>query len=196
MTWSDFYLICFIVGFSFSMLSLLAGGLHLDAHLPHWIDFAHHDFGSHGDAGHGDSASFFNLPTMMTFFAWFGGIGYLLTHVYGFWFLHTLGIALAGGVVGASLVFLFLAKVLMAHDHTMNPADYRIEGTPGTVSSAIRPGGTGEIVFSLGGARKFCSARSDDGTAIDKGTEIIIVRYDKGIAYVYPWERMIESREK
>ena len=33
MTWADFYLGCFIVGFGLSLLSLLAGSVHL--HLPH-----------------------------------------------------------------------------------------------------------------------------------------------------------------
>ena len=33
MNWSDFYLICFFVGFGLSALALLAGSVHL--HLPH-----------------------------------------------------------------------------------------------------------------------------------------------------------------
>ena len=33
MNWSDFYLICFLVGFGLSALALLAGSVHL--HLPH-----------------------------------------------------------------------------------------------------------------------------------------------------------------
>ena len=32
MTWSDFYLLCFLVGFSLSVLSFLAGAVHI--HLP------------------------------------------------------------------------------------------------------------------------------------------------------------------
>ena len=36
MTWADFYLICFAVGFSFSLLSFLAGGLRWHLHLPHF----------------------------------------------------------------------------------------------------------------------------------------------------------------
>ncbi len=32
MTWSDFYLLCFLVGFLLSVLSFLAGAVHL--HLP------------------------------------------------------------------------------------------------------------------------------------------------------------------
>ena len=33
MTWADFYLVCFLVGFILSLLSFLAGSLHV--HLPH-----------------------------------------------------------------------------------------------------------------------------------------------------------------
>ena len=42
MTWADFYLICFALGFAFSLLSFLLGGLHW--HLP---------FHAHLHAGHG-----------------------------------------------------------------------------------------------------------------------------------------------
>jgi len=34
MTWADFYLVCFVVGFFLSLLMFLAGGLHL--HIPHF----------------------------------------------------------------------------------------------------------------------------------------------------------------
>ncbi len=195
MTWADFYLICFIVGFCFSVLSLLSGGLHLHTHLPHWMDFVHHDFTTHHAGGYGDQPSFFNFPTIMTFLAWFGGIGFLLTQVYPLWFLLTLGIATAAGVIGASLVFLFLARILLAHDHTMNPADYKIVGILGTVSSAIQTGGTGEIVYSQGGSRRYCGARSDNGEPIAKGAEVVVTRFEKGVAYVCQWERMLEKNE-
>ena len=36
MTWADFYLICFAVGFFFSLLSFLAGGMRWHLHLPHF----------------------------------------------------------------------------------------------------------------------------------------------------------------
>jgi len=129
----------------------------------------------------------------MTFLAWFGGIGYLLSRVYGFWFLLTLGIALVAGFTGASVVFWFLAKVLMAHDHTMDPADYRIIGVLATVSSAIREGGTGEIVYSQGGTRRYSGARSEDRGPIPKGEEVVVTKYEKGIAYVCRWERMLNE---
>ena len=43
MTWSDFYLICFAVGFLLSAISFVAGGLRLHVHLPHL---------PHGGIGH------------------------------------------------------------------------------------------------------------------------------------------------
>ena len=46
MTWSDFYLLCFLVGFSLSVLSFLSGALRLHLpfkwHLPFHGAHAHH----------------------------------------------------------------------------------------------------------------------------------------------------------
>ncbi len=194
MTWSDFYLICFIVGFVLSLLSFSVGVLHLD--LPgHWGDFLHVQESGHGSFGHAphgsgstSSVSPYNFPTLMAFLAWFGGAGYLLTHYYRFWFLLGFAVASVVGLIGATLVFWFLVKVLMAHDYSMNPADYDLIGVLGAVNSGIRPGGTGEIIYSQGGTRKTVGARSEDGLALPKGAEVVITRYEKGIAYVRRWE--------
>ena len=63
-------------------------------------------------------------------------------------------------------------------------ADYDMIGVLGKLSSAIREGGTGEMLFSQEGVRRSAAARTDDGAAIEKGTDVIVTRYDKGIAYV------------
>ena len=54
----------------------------------------------------------------------------------------------------------------------------------------IREGGTGEIIYSQGGTRRTCGARAENGNAIVKGSEVVVTRYDKGIAYVRLWEEM------
>src|SRR6185503_3859383 len=55
----------------------------------------------------------------------------------------------------------------------------------------IRAGdGTGEIVFTHAGARRVAAARSDDGRAIEKGCEVVVTKYEKGIAYVTTWEEL------
>jgi hypothetical protein len=54
----------------------------------------------------------------------------------------------------------------------------------------IREGGTGEIIYSQAGTRRSCGARAEDGSAIAKGTEVVVTRYERGIAYVRLWTEM------
>ena len=58
------------------------------------------------------------------------------------------------------------------------------------VSSPIRCNGVGEIIYLRDGARKILPARSDTGCAIARGDEVIVTRYEKGIAYVRIWEEL------
>src|SRR2546423_4442686 len=189
MNWELFYLVCFFLGFALSVISFVAGGLGL--HLP--MKFHFHFGAGHVPTGHGVHAgpggvSVFNTFSLMAFLAWFGGMGYLLMHYssVGVWFGFLL--ALLTGFFGASIVFLFLAKVLMPHDRAINQADYEMVGVLGRVNSSIRPGGTGEIVFTLAGTRRCCGARSEDGSAIERGREVVVTRFERGIAYVRGWE--------
>jgi membrane protein implicated in regulation of membrane protease activity len=190
-TWSDFYLICLLVGFGFSLLSLVAGSLHV--HLPHL--HMHHGIhlGGHGHGGaggRGTTVSFFNMGTMAAFLTWFGGTGYLLTTRYGVFFAAALGIATLSGLGGSALVFWFLAKVLMSREQALDPADYDMVGVLGKLSMAIRPGGTGELIYTQGGTRRVTGARAETGAAIPNGVEVVVTRYEKGIAYVRPWDEL------
>ena len=183
MSWSDFYLITFLLGFGLSVLALLAGNVHL--HLPH----LHIHHGIHIPHPHaGVDLPWFNFGTIAAFLAWFGGTGYLLEHYYGVWFVAALGIATLSGLGGAAIVFWFLARVLMAREAALDPADYDMGGVLGKLSLPIRPGGTGEIIYSQEGVRRGAGARSEDGAAIPRGTEVMVTRYEKGIAYVRRWE--------
>jgi membrane protein implicated in regulation of membrane protease activity len=192
MTWADFYLICFLLGLALSLLSVLTGSalLHLPhVHVPH-VHVPH----VHAGGGEAEGVPWLNFGTMTAFLAWFGGTGYLLERFYAVWFLVALAIAILSGLGGAAIVFWFLAK-LAADDVALDPADYDMIGVLGKLSIPIRQGGTGEIVFSQEGVRRVSGARSDDGTAIAKGTEVVVQRYEKGIAYVRRWEDMAGSAE-
>jgi membrane protein implicated in regulation of membrane protease activity len=206
MTWADFYLICFAVGFSFSLLSFLAGGLRWHLHLPHFshvhvAPHVHAAPGGHAQAtpaadgnmgahSHTGNISPFNFITLTAFLAWFGGAGYLLTRYSRIWFISGLGLAVFIGLVGGGIVFLFLSRVLISQEELMDPADYEMAGVLGRVSVTIRENGTGEIIYSQAGTRRTSGARTEDGNAIAKGSEIIVTRYDKGIAYVRLWSEM------
>ena len=188
MTWADFYLICFLLGLALSLLSVLTGSAHL--HLPH-VHVPHvHVHIPHGGGPQGEGVPWLNFGTMTAFLAWFGGTGYLLERYYAVWFLIALAIAILSGLGGAAIVLWFLAK-LASGDESLDPADYDMVGVLGKLSLPIRQGGTGEIIFSQEGVRRVSGARSEDGTAIAKGAEVVVQRYEKGIAYVRRWEDMV-----
>ena len=126
--------------------------------------------------------------TIMTFLAWFGGIGYLLTTHSRLVAIVALSIASLSGLTAASFVFKFMARIVKVSDMQMLDWDYRIEGTVGAISSPIREEGTGEMIFEQRGVRKSVAARSEDGKALPKGTEVAIARYENGIAYVKKWD--------
>jgi|SRR5579872_1950037 len=211
MTWSDFYLICFAVGFCFSFFSFIFGGSRFGRlHLPHFhghgighVPVAHgpvahgpaggtkvggtvHSGGS-GAAQRGVSVSPFNPPVLAAFLAWFGGTGYLLTRFSALWVGMGLFVAVLSGLVGGGIIFLFLSKVLISEDECLDPADFEMVGVLGRLSVPIREGGTGELIYSQAGTRRVCGARSEEGTAVAKGTEVVVTRYEKGIAYVRLW---------
>ncbi len=218
MTWADFYLICFAVGFCLSFFSFVFGGARTGRlHLPH---FHGHVGGGHVGATHGTgvpsaqssvvsgnaaagaggalshahmhdaNVSPFNFVTLTAFLAWFGGTGYLLTRYSGVWVGFGLLASIASGLVGGGIVFLFLSRVLISGEENMDPADYEMVGVLGRISSSVRVGGTGEIIYTQMGTRRVCGARSDDGNAIAKGAEVVVTRYEKGIAYVRLWSEM------
>jgi hypothetical protein len=81
-----------------------------------------------------------------------------------------------------------MVRVLWSPNENMQSADYRMVGVLGRVGHPIRESGTGELIYSLGGSRHSCGARSADGRAIAKGTEVVVTAYDRGIAYVRCWD--------
>ena len=196
MTWAVFYLVCFLIGVTLSVLSFVGGTLHLPhvhAHLPH----AHVPSGiGHAPVSHGGQSaemSFFSLATITAFFAWFGGSGYLLTRYSALAVTVIMLVAIVIGLIGAAFIFLFIVKFLMKHDRELDPADFDRVGVLGHIISPIRAGGTGEIIFSQAGTRRTCGARAENGEALPKGTEVIVTRYEHGIAYVRKWEELAET---
>ena len=183
-TWASFYLICFVVGFAFSLFSFLLGGVHW-----HGVHLGHGPH-SHGHVHSSNTISFFNPITLAAFLAWFGGTGYLLTRYSTFWIVTGFGLSTIVGLIGASIIFLFLTRVLMSKNENLIAADFEMAGVLGYVSVPIRADGTGEIIYSQGGTRRTCGARTDTGSAIPKQSEVIVTRYEKGIAYVRLWSEM------
>jgi membrane protein implicated in regulation of membrane protease activity len=200
MNWPAIFLGCFMVGFLLSALSfaLSAVSLHFHVHVP----FVHHlhlpdgHAGHIGHAAHGGYAdvSPINFATIMAFLAWFGGTGYLLTSRFRWLAIPALTMAILAGGIGAFVVFWVMAHVLWSPDENMQSADYQMVGVLGRIGHSIRAGGTGELIYSHGGTRHSCGARSANGTAIENGAEVVVTAYDRGIAYVQRWDDLAADR--
>lgn len=194
MSWEFFYETCFSVGLVLSVLSFAGGFGHL--HFGH-VHVGHLHLGrGHGVRGaHGAATSPFNMFTAMAFLCWFGGAGYLLTH-YRFSIVPVVFLlAVVTGLGGAALIFAFLVKVLLPHEHILLPEDTEMRGVIARVSSALRPSGTGEILFSLDGSRRSAPARAENGVPISRDAEVLVVRYEHGIAWVRPFSELEELEE-
>jgi hypothetical protein len=186
MTWSDFYLLCFIVGFSLSVLSFLAGAVHI--HLPFKLHLPFHVANHGGGLKASAHIPWLNMSTLLAFLAWFGGTGYILATRSHLVALASLGFAMLAGLFAGWLVFRVMLKLMRGGDSELIEADYRVEGSVGSISVPIRENGTGEVIFSLAGVRRGAGARCEDGKPIEKGAEVVIERYEKGIAYVRRWD--------
>jgi membrane protein implicated in regulation of membrane protease activity len=191
MTMDTFYLVCFGVGLVLSVVSVLGGFAHLHLgrlHIGHSA-LAHHGTGAHGSGSRGISAV--NGFTFTAFLCWFGGAGYLLHRYSIFLAPLVLLLSVVSGVFGAALLWAVLFKVLIPRERVLNSEDTEMTGVLARVSDSIRSnGGIGEILFLQTGARRCSAARSDDGRTIELGTEVVVIRYERGIAYVRPWTEL------
>ena len=130
---------------------------------------------------------------MMAFLCWFGGMGYLLTHYSTVWFALALLASLMTGLGGAAIVFWFLVKVLLRYELPLDSADFEMVGVVGVLAVPIRPKGTGELIYLQQGTRRVIGARSEDGRPITKDSEVVVTRYEDGIAYVRPWAEFADE---
>jgi hypothetical protein len=191
MTWETFYLTCFLTGLLLTIVSFVFGShfhlpihFHLPVHLPSGL----HLHAPH--AARGDHASPFNLTVLLMFLTWFGGAGYVMTHSRSAAAGLAFTVAFVAGFIGGGLMYLFMVRVFIANEHPLREEDFEMVGILARVSSTIRETGTGELIYTQQGTRRSCGARSDDGRPIERGVEVVVMHYEKGIAYVRRFEEL------
>jgi hypothetical protein len=184
------YLICFVLGFVLSVLAAFSGLGRV--HFGH-IHLGHAHLRAHAHAKAGGQLSALNGFTLPAFLCWFGGAGYLLHQYSSLYAPVVLLLAVMSGLGGAGMLYAALFKFLLPRERVLSAEDTRMDGVVARVSGEIRAGGgTGEILFSQADARRSAAARSESGAAIARGTEVVVLRYGHGIAYVSPLEELIE----
>jgi hypothetical protein len=185
------FVVCFVAGLGLSVVSFVSGLQHVTLfdnifhghrvlHLPNAVRHASLKKSKAGSV---------NAAAITAFLTWFGGGGLLLERLTP-WSLSLIGsgavvVGFAGGALINSAINALTRRESVAESLSMI-------GVIGRVVIPIREGeGTGEMVFTHAGTRRVAGARSDSGRAISKGTEVVVTRYEKGIAYVATWEELV-----
>jgi membrane protein implicated in regulation of membrane protease activity len=197
MNWPVVYLSCFLIGLMLTVVSFIGGSLripHLHLHLHFWHGHVAASRAGLRIANGRADMPHVNLATVTAFLTWFGAAGYLLSQFSTLLTAAILLIAIAAGFAGAAIIFWFVVKFLLGHEHELDPLDYDRVGMLARVVSGIRAGGTGEIIFSQARTRHTCGARAESGEALARGTEVVVTRYEHGIAYVRRWEDLAAPR--
>jgi hypothetical protein len=212
---SGVFLGIFVFGLVFTVASFLLSGVsHLGGHDAsgggHDGSSIGHDTHVHlptGHAaphanGHGHEHSeskaggfgWFSFNALIAFFTWFGGGGFLFSQL-NFPAVLTIPLALVLGIIGYMLVFMFITRILLkAQTPVMRELDYDLSGTAGKVSSTIFKKGMGEVIYTKFGTRRVIAARSVDGRALPRDTEVVILRVENGVAYVDDLNKLLNEQ--
>lgn len=207
------FLGCFLFGAIFTLVTTLLGSLAPDVELGAMgklgkvgklgklhVDVPHADAGTgplvHADGGGLGTffSGYFTLSSLVAFLTWFGAAGYILSKAMGWHLALIVPLAVVAGIAGGGIIAWVIAKIKEG-DRPMDPADYKLEGTLARVSVSLPENGVGEIVFSLAGTTRCEAARADGGHRIPDGTEVVITRYERGIATVQPFQALLGQEQ-
>lgn len=156
----------------------------------------HADVGFHDGHVDGDHSWLpVSLGALLVALAWFGGLGYLLRGIGWPVVLALLVAAVAGLAIGALVQRATRALGGQAAGE-LRAEDDRLPGTIGRVTSSIRPGGVGEVVYEQRGARHVTAARAHDGQALPRGAEVVVVSVAKGMARVVALDDALGDDER
>jgi len=135
----------------------------------------------------------------LVFLSWLGGVGFVLRRAANWPLIAALPVAALLGIGVAAVVQRAVRKLSNPEGSVLKPEHYRLPGTLGRVSSSIRSGGTGEVIYEQGGVRQVVAARASGAQELPHGTEVVVLSVDRGIATVQvfdPFATLDEGGDK
>jgi membrane protein implicated in regulation of membrane protease activity len=132
-----------------------------------------------------------SVGTVLGFLTWFGGVAYLARNGLEAYAAISLVLGVIAGLIGGWVIYWLLKKVHAQQAGLLRASDDYMPGTIARVTSSIRAGGTGEIVYERRGVRQVSAARCPTGEAIPRGTQVVVVRQAAGVAQVEPWSTFV-----
>jgi hypothetical protein len=168
------YFLSFGVGIVWALFVVITGGLGGDVDVPD-ADVPDFDI---GDIDTFDAGSVEVSPispiTISTFITAFGAVGIIARQLFNVSGPFSLLWSTGGGLLLASIMFLFYSRFLIG---SQGSSEVRVGQLVGLTAEAIAPiseEGVGEIAVVAQGSRVTYPARSSQGTAIKRGTLVII----------------------
>lgn len=178
---STAFAVCFWVG----LILLLVGSFQGHGH-----GFGHAGGGGHFDtgasAGHG-GLLLSPLPLLVLLTVW-GGVGFLLLQLSSFGLGIVLVLCTVTALAAGAVIYYLLSRLMSRYDNSMKQEEYELEGQLGYLSVPVSGPAIGEMKYVLHGTTRSVSVRSETGEFLAKGTKVIIVRLEKGIAVVIAFE--------
>jgi membrane-bound ClpP family serine protease len=170
------YLVCFLVGLLFTVISLFFGhalGGH-DAHMDVGT-------GGHAEAGYEHTGmpgiTPFSPTILCSFLTAFGGFGLIFSHIEStnnIWISAPL--SLLSGLIIAAGVFWLFAAIFHSTQSSSESHLGSLIGSTATVITPIPAAGVGEIAYVQSGTRYTAPAREQTGVAVANGQTVKITR--------------------
>jgi hypothetical protein len=168
------YFLAFGVGLLWAIIVVVSGGLGGDVDVPD-ADVPGFDI---GDADAFDVGSVEVSPispiTISTFITAFGAVGIISRQLFGVSGPVSLLWSTAGGLLLSGVMFLFYSRFLIGSQGSSEVRVSQLVGLTAEVIAPIPEDGVGEIAVVAQGSRVTYPARSSQGTAIKRGTLVII----------------------
>ncbi len=180
------YLLCFIVGLLFTLISATLGHVFGggDAHAEVGTD-------GHAEAGFDHTGmpgiSMFSPTVIASFVTAFGGFGMIFSRIHATssaWLSAPL--AAISGLLIAGGVFLMFNQLFSKTQGSSEGRVCDLLGSCATVITPIPQHGVGEIAYVQGGSRYTAPARSESGAAVANGQTVQINRIVGTQFYVVP----------
>lgn len=167
------YFITFAIGLVWAIFVLVAGGSG-EVGVPN-ADVGDISFGDLDSFDMGSvEVSAISPITISTFITTFGGIGIITRQAFGFSVPASLMAATGSGLLLSGLMFLFYTKFLIGSQGSSEVQVQQLVGQIAEVTVPISEKGVGKIALVAQRARVTYPARSSRGTAIERGTLVVI----------------------
>lgn len=130
---------------------------------------------------------------ILSFLTILSATGYLLEKFSPFAGMLVLIISTIVSLLLVTLLHMFVFVPIRSAESSLGYSDEDLKGKLAKVIISIPVDGFGEVVLSIGGSTVSKSAQSFENEPIPYETEVLIIDVQKGVVFVTPYEKVLET---